>query len=159
MNVKKIEEFDTGEALKRVGEAFDEFRMTHIEPLMRKAKSHMEDYTYGTKVTICDTGAEYNIAVEVPGVDRDTLKVEATNFGLNVEGRSDDSWEKITESTNILLNERDTSEIQRKLTFPDEIKSDASTATLKNGVLYVTLPKKNPRVIGDAIPIKVEAVS
>ena len=155
MNVRKIEDFDTREALKKVGDAFDEFRTTHIEPLMRKAKSHMEDYTYGTKVTICDTGAEYSIAVEVPGVDKETLKVEATNFGLNIEGKSDDSWEKITESTNILLNERDTSEIQRKLTFPEEIKSAETTATLKNGVLYVTLPKKNPRVVGEAIPVKI----
>jgi len=158
MNVKKFEDFDAGEALRKVGEAFDEFRTTRIEPLMKKAKSQMEDYNYGTKVTICDTGAEYSISVEVPGVDKETLKVEATNFGLNVEGKSDESWEKLTESTNILLNERDTSEIHRKLTFPEEIKSAETTATLKNGILYVTLPKKNPRVVGEAIPVQVQAV-
>jgi HSP20 family protein len=152
-----MEEFDYVEALKKLGEAFEEFKTAYLLPMMKKAKT-VKEYEYGTKVTICDTGPEYSIAVEVPGVEKDTLKVEATNFSLSVEGKSDETWEKKTESTNVLLNERDTSEIQRKLTFPEEVKSAEASATLKNGVLYVTLPKKNPHVVGEAIPIRVESV-
>jgi HSP20 family protein len=84
------------------------------------------------------------------------LKVEATNFELSVEGDSDEEWEMNATKAKVLVNERTTGKIYRKLTFSEEIKPEEAKATLKNGVLSVTIPKKNPKTAGMTVPIKVE---
>jgi HSP20 family protein len=131
----------------------EKFRRTYIDP---RFHPETEENEVGTRVSICDYGEEYYAGIEVPGVDVKGLKVEATNFELSVEGDSDEEWEMNATKAKVLVNERTTGKIYRKLTFSEEIKPEEAKATLKNGVLSVTIPKKNPKTAGMTVPIKVE---
>ncbi len=131
----------------------EKFRRTYIDPRFHPESEENES---GTRVSICDYGDEYYAGIEVPGVNEDGLKVEATNFELTVEGNTDEEWEMNATKAKVLVNERTTGKVYRKLTFAEEIKPEEAKATLKNGVLSVTIPKKNPKTEGKAVTIKVE---
>jgi len=131
----------------------EKFRRTYIDPWFHPES---EENEAGTRVSICDYGDQYYVGIEVPGVDGNGLRVEATNYELTVEGDTDEKWEMNASKAKVLVNERTTGKISRKLTFSEEIKPEEAKATLKNGVLSVTIPKKNPKTEGKAVSVKVE---
>ncbi|MEM3881528.1 MAG: Hsp20/alpha crystallin family protein, partial [Candidatus Bathyarchaeia archaeon] len=49
------------------------------------------------------------------------------------------------ELTGYVRKERSLETFYRKITLPEEVKVDDATATLQNGILEVTLPKKIPK--------------
>ena len=160
VNEKSKEQvFNAQELIEKFREALDDLKEAYIDPHLKMVSTRERDYEAGTKVTICDSGSEYYVGFEVPGVEKEKLKVEATNFTLSVEGEVDYEWENLAETTNVILNERDQKKIHRKVTFSDEVKPEEIKALLKNGVLSVTIPKKVPKIIGEAIPVKVESTS
>ena len=78
-----------------------------------------------------DTDNTY-LRAELPGVQRDAITVEVVDGFLNIqatrhEGKGDDKSE---------------TKISRSLNLPEDVKSDGIKARYEDGVLSVTLPKK-----------------
>lgn len=89
----------------------------------------------------------YEVAVSVPGVHSDTIKVdyESTKHLLTVSGQVGELTSKEpseeAEQKNVKWRERWQGRFTRAIPLPHGIQEDAVSARLNNGVLTVILPK------------------
>lgn len=86
-----------------------------------------------------------NIVVQstVAGVDPDNLEVNITNESVTVRGKRE-RIEKI-EDKDYFYQECFWGRFSRSIILPVEVNPEESTASLKNGVLTVTMPKMNKK--------------
>lgn len=89
------------------------------------------------KVSIEDKAGAYIAIFELPGLDKEAVKVTFQNNKLYITAEK----KKENEESIYLKNERQFGKIARGLEFPLDIQSDKINATFENGLLIVTLPK------------------
>jgi HSP20 family protein len=104
---------------------------------------------------LIDTGKEYQICAEVPGIPKDKLEVTITKDGIEISGKTETETER-EEEKEFLVRERSYREIYKSLSFPQEVLPEKAEATLKDGVLEVKIPKKapSPKPKGHKVEIK-----
>lgn len=93
----------------------------------------------------------YLVTADLPGFERDNVHVNVDGRMLSIEAESAES--KIDEEHDVLRRERERRTMSRTIRLPEEIESDGASATLKNGVLTVHLPRHEH---GESIEIDVE---
>lgn len=80
------------------------------------------------------------VELELPGIDPETLAFETGENFLMVEGEKMSSSSKSFEASNRL--ERGYGHFERFITFPVKINQTKVDTVYENGVLNITLPKK-----------------
>lgn len=80
------------------------------------------------------------VKAEIPGVERDQVGVEVKDGTLTLRGER--KFEREVKEENYHRIERSYGSFQRSFTLPSSVDPDKVRATLKNGVLQVTLQKK-----------------
>lgn len=103
--------------------------------------------TFRPSLDVSGDENQYVISVEVPGVDEKDLKVELNDNILHIFGEKKQEFEEKSDDTDgkskgYYRMERSYGSFQRMLALPDDIDSSAISASHKNGVLSVTLPRK-----------------
>jgi HSP20 family protein len=101
-----------------------------------------EDYTFSSwtpAVDIAEHDDEYLVKVELPGVNKDEVKLTLENNILTIRGEK--KQEKETKKENYHRVERNYGAFQRSFTLPAAVKSDKIDASYKDGILTVSLPK------------------
>lgn len=99
---------------------------------------------------VSETDTHYIVALDVPGVSRDQLKVSIEGRRVSVEtavaakdeGASTDAAAK--SAPRVLYRERSSVRYARTVSLPAEVDQTASQAKFENGVLTLTLAKKVP---------------
>ena len=89
----------------------------------------------------------YQISAVLPGVKAEDLEVEIVNESVTIKG---EIFKKIEENDNFLLQERNFGKFERTLTLPVALDSKKAEAELKDGILYLNVPKSEeakPKVI------------
>lgn len=89
---------------------------------------------------VVETENEIKVAAELPGVRKEDIKIDATSNKLEISAEA--RKEEEAEEEGYLSRERGYSRYYRAFTLPSEVDSNKAKATYKNGVLEVTLPKK-----------------
>lgn len=100
-----------------------------------------------------DKGDHYELKADLPGVSKDNVDITVTNDTLEISGEQKEA--KKEESENYLLRERRWASFKRSYGFPDEVLPDEAEAEMKNGILTVKVPKKEPTKI-EAHKVKVK---
>jgi len=77
----------------------------------------------------------------VAGVDPEDLEINITNESVTIKGRREKA-EKIEEN-DYFYQECFWGRFSRSIILPEEVDPEKSTATLKNGVLTIKMPKLN----------------
>lgn len=105
-------------------------------------------------VDLADTGREYVLKADLPGVSKEDLDLRVTPEGieLSAEIRS----EKEENGKDYAYRERAYRSFRRALAFPEAVLADEVKATLKDGVLEVRLPKKEPTPRHEPVKVRVE---
>ena len=106
-----------------------------------------------TAIDMIDTGKEYKIKAEMPGVNKKDIEVNITPNNISICGETrteikekDEGW---------IRRERNYSTICRTMMFPEEVNPDKADATLKDGILEILVTKKTPTTgKGRSIPVK-----
>jgi HSP20 family protein len=101
-----------------------------------------EDYSFSSwapAVDIAEHDDEYLVKVELPGVNKDEVKLTLENNILTIRGEK--KQEKETKKENYHRVERSYGSFQRSFTLPAAVKSDKIDASYKDGILSVSLPK------------------
>jgi len=80
------------------------------------------------------------VSAEMPGMDRDNVKVELENGVLTLSGEK--KQESETKENGIFRSERLYGQFRRSFTLPDAVDPEKIDAEYKNGVLQVWLHKK-----------------
>ena len=104
-----------------------------------------------TAIDIIDTGKEFKVVAEMPGVSKQDLEVSITDNNISICGETKTEVED--ENEGYIRRERSYSTLCRTMVFPEEVNPDKAEATLKDGILEVKVAKKSPTK-GRNIPIK-----
>ena len=102
---------------------------------------------------IQETDNQYKIALEVPGVEEKNIQITLNNDILIVRGEKRQEQEK--EEGGFHRVERSYGSFQRALNLPENANQDSIKAAFKNGVLTITIDKRESSAPkqGRSIPI------
>ena len=90
----------------------------------------------GIPVALCDDEDHFFIEAELPGVMDSDVDVTVHNGMLFIRG-----VRRPEEGRRYLYNGRSFGRFERVITLPEAVKTDDVQATLKDGILSITLPK------------------
>ena len=101
---------------------------------------------------LVDTGDSYKIIAEIPGVSKKDLDVNITPHGIQIRGEMKSESEQNDEG--YIRHERKYSSICRNMAFPEEVNPNKAEASLKDGILEISVSKKSPEGTGRRITVK-----
>jgi HSP20 family protein len=90
-------------------------------------------------VDISETENELVVSADLPGLNKEDIKVNVQNNVLTFSGER--KQETKSEGSNVHRLERSYGFFSRSFTLPATVKADAIKAVYKDGVLRLTLPK------------------
>ena len=83
----------------------------------------------------------YNIVIDLPGYEKEDIKIDIENGYLNVTAKMDSKHED-KEEGKFVRRERYFGECSRSFYVGDEVESEDIKASFKNGTLCLEIPKK-----------------
>lgn len=122
---------------------FDDFR-SEWETLLAAPRSSAAEMTRQPLVDLADNGKEYVVTAELPGINKDDLRIEVTQDSLEISGETKSEENEEDKERGYIRRERRYSRFHRTLPLPDNVLTDKVEAELKDGVLTVKLPKAAP---------------
>jgi HSP20 family protein len=123
--------------------------MTTTAPPSRRETAERPTRTVSPAVDIYETDTAYVLLADMPGVPPDGLDVVAERDELIVQGRV----ERPTGTPD--YGEFELADYRRAFSLTEDLDTDRITATLRDGVLRVEIPK-SPRVQPKKIPVRTE---
>ncbi|MDZ7641830.1 MAG: Hsp20/alpha crystallin family protein [Desulfurivibrio sp.] len=90
------------------------------------------------RANLYQSGDTFEMRLEVPGMDKESLDIKIQGNYLEISGTRD---QKLPEGYKIHKTERVAGTFSRSFTLPDDVDSARVEATLKDGIIYLTLPK------------------
>jgi HSP20 family protein len=92
-----------------------------------------------------DRGDHYVLTAELPGFEKKDVEVRISSNVLELKGEK--RTEKQSKSPDGMQTESSHSYVHRYFTLPEEVLSEKVSGTMKNGVLELKLPKKEPKAM------------
>lgn len=90
-------------------------------------------------IDLAETDGEFVVTADLPGFDSDDVDIRVTDHTLQVEAEREEATKE--HEAEYLRRERRHESVRRSIRLPDDVDRDAVTATMKHGVLTVTLPR------------------
>lgn len=90
-------------------------------------------------VDVEETDNNYNITADIPGLTKKDVKVNITNNILTISGER--KTVNDSEKDHYHYRERHYGSFSRSFNLPETVKEDDVSASFKNGILAITLPK------------------
>lgn len=121
-------------------------RLTVWEPfeaLRRFNESFFDTNTesvWTPRVNITENEKNYEISAELPGVDKDDVKVDLKDNKLTIKGEK--KLESKDEKENYIRVERNYGSFERSFYLNNDVDVTRLNASFKDGVLNILLPKK-----------------
>ena len=75
---------------------------------------------------------------------KEDVEVNVTSGNLIIKAQKETSSDK--SDTNYLRRERHRATWSREISFPEEVDSEKAHGSMKDGVLELTIPKKEPKI-------------
>ena len=120
------------------GQAFRGFGLTPWQ-IGRASWPFSEDDLLKPTLDLAATDKAYAVDVEIPGVKASDIDVEIVNDTLTIRGEK--RRESKHSEKNFYRMERTYGSFQRVLSLPEDVDQDGVTATMKKGVLTITMPR------------------
>ncbi|MGP9764295.1 Hsp20/alpha crystallin family protein [Halomonas sp. AOP13-D3-9] len=115
-------------------------RSSNHSPLLQRGEEQHSQETLLPAVDIIEESNALKLVADMPGVTNETLKIELDNNVLSLEG---EIALNMPEGLSALHAEVRGQRFARRFNLSHEVDSEAITATIVNGVLTLTLPKKD----------------
>ena len=133
--------FSTGELFEGFVRPFDEL----MRPLFPSSFGSLWTEFGGMEpdVDVQDRGDHYVLTAELPGFDRKDVEVKISDKVLELKGEK--KTDNTSEDGSHIRSSK--SYIQKSMTLPEEIVSQKVAGTMKNGILELKLPKKEPGLV------------
>ncbi len=103
---------------------------------------------------LVDKGSEFVVRAELPGVAKEDVDLNVTPDGIEIRAETSRSREE--KEKNYAFQERTYQALYRVLSFPAEVKADLASATLKDGLLEVRVPKKESTAEPKSVKVRGE---
>ncbi|MDA4127590.1 MAG: Hsp20/alpha crystallin family protein [Thaumarchaeota archaeon] len=120
---------------------FDEF----MQPLFPSSMKSIWTEAQGREpvVDFQDRGDHYVLTAELPGFEKNEVEVKVTSNELELNAEKNSQKESKGKNGTQSLSTR--AYFHRYLSLPEEVVSEKVAGTMKNGVLELKLPKKEPK--------------
>jgi HSP20 family protein len=106
-------------------------------------------------VDISETDEEYRVHAELPGVDKEDIKVSVDDGVLTVQGSREIKKEEEDKERKFHRIERSYGSFSRSFSLPDNADLENISADCKDGVLDVGIPKlQEPKKRGIEVDVK-----
>jgi HSP20 family protein len=89
---------------------------------------------------ISETSSDFKVEIAAPGLNKEDFKVEIENGVLKITAEKKD--EKKDENSRFTRKEFSYSAFTRSFNMPEQVATDLISASYENGILLITLPKK-----------------
>jgi len=105
---------------------------------------------WAPQVDVMETGGAYRLRVDLPGVSREEVTINAENNQVTIQGERgvaqqqnevQQQSEAQKQGETMLRTERAHGRFYRSLTLPTDINPDKAKAQFQDGVLLIDLPK------------------
>lgn len=107
-------------------------------------------------VNVRETNDDFMIEVAAPGLKRDDFKVELDNNVLTISSQREDTLDEKDKGGNYTRCEFSYQAFQRSFSLPEsKVEGDKISARYQDGILHVTIPKKEEAKLKPAKQIKV----
>jgi HSP20 family protein len=90
---------------------------------------------------VADTGTAFTMKLEMPGVAKEDVKISVEGRQVSVQAHSE-GVEEVKQGERLVHRERAAARYARSITLPVDLAPGEAAATLENGVLTLTLPKR-----------------
>jgi len=97
------------------------------------------DSVWSPSVDLSETEDSYEVKAEVPGMNKDEIKISYHDNVLTLSGER--KQEEKTDKKNYHRIERAYGRFERSFRLPEEVKAEEIKAKYKNGVLSIEIPK------------------
>jgi HSP20 family protein len=94
---------------------------------------------FGPRMDMLEDSEAFRVTIEVPGMDEDDIDVALSADRLTIRGEKREERERRGRSTYRLQRSREA--FRRSVILPCQIDADQVEATLRRGVLTISLPK------------------
>lgn len=128
--------------LSRTEDVFDDFFDSFFNDDFFTPMRSLDNRFGGFKVDVSDQGDKYLIEADLPGMEKEHVKIEYDNKYLTISARREDTKE--TQENSYIRRERQCGEYRRSF-YIDNILPEEIDASFRNGVLKIEL-KKKPQV-------------
>jgi len=114
-----------------------------VDELFGKEFNHCDHNYSGSvpAVNIVENNNEFVIEVAAPGMEKNDFKIELNRSLLTISSEKDEKKEVNDEK--VLRREFTYSTFKRSFTLPQTVEPEKISATYKEGILLVTIPKKD----------------
>ncbi len=135
---------DIEKKLSRLGRDIQEF-VEKIVPVHDMEGDFLPDSD------IVESENEFRIEIDLPGMNKNQIRIALKDNVLRVSGERE---LQLQEGENLKRKERKAGVFSRSFALPEYISASDTSASFKNGVLSVSLPKKGEDKEGESIPIQ-----
>jgi len=102
---------------------------------------------------VIESDGAYSVELELPGIASEDVSVELKDGNLEISGEK--KMADMPEGSKLLKSERRKGTFQRSFKFSTQLDADKISASFKNGILLVELPKSE-QVLPRKIEVKIE---
>jgi HSP20 family protein len=131
---------------KAFDDVFERFRSDFEDILFPSYWDRALDLLPETRVPAVDLedrDKDYVLKAEMPGFKKEDIEIEVKDDSVEITGAV--GWKYDKKEQAYICKERACESFYRMVDLPEEIKVDDVKATLSDGVLEITLPKKAPK--------------
>jgi HSP20 family protein len=100
-----------------------------------------DEDTLTPRIKVSENDKAYEVQAEMPGVKKEDIKVSIDHDRVTIEAECRQANEQ-REGQNVVYSERTARKFLRSFMLPTEVDDAAAQAKLEEGVLHLTLPKK-----------------
>ena len=93
-------------------------------------------------VNITEQKNEYQLSVAAPGMKKDDFKLDVDGNILTISSEKEESKEE--KDKKFTRKEYNYSSFSRSFTLPDDVEKEKVEATYEEGILKISLPRKQP---------------
>jgi HSP20 family protein len=108
---------------------------------------------FSPSIDVKESDKDFSIRAELPGVEEKDIEVTVTHDGVTIKGEKKE--EKEDKGKNYYYMERSYGSFNRTIPLSVETEADKASASFKNGVLNIIVPKAaSAKAKGTKVPIK-----
>ena len=130
--------------LPRRRNEFDLFDEMFNDPFFTRGENKL------MKTDIKEKGDKYLLEVDLPGYEKENIKIEIDDGYLTVHASMNKNVDESDKDSKYVHKERYIGECSRSFYVGEEINEEDIKASFKNGTLKIELPKKDQKKIEDS---------
>jgi HSP20 family protein len=137
MSIIKVDPFrGIDSMMRRMNDVFDDINRGGI-------RFEVGDFT--PRVDISETDNAISVHAELPGIDKKDVKITVNDGNiLTISGEKKREEKSENLEKNYMRIERSYGSFARSFTLPENVAAENINAAFENGVLNITIPKKEP---------------